>query len=589
MSSSTSPTTYTLRITFARAHSLPVADVFTLSSDPFVLATLRFPTTSSPKLRHRTPTLRRTTDPVWNNVWTVSHVPATGVRLKLKVKDEDTKNRDDGLGVAYIESGPLENGWKRSFRQGLSLSKGGDAAVMMLRLVTVGWRKGRWKCLGGEVDVEMEVVEYDGLDEELGKANRPFTLGPNWWSQHYSPLIGIITNTKSPVLQKDGVQRYLFTATKLQLTGPVPSNLSVRYVAFRPLIKTFYTKSGIRGRVLNRALKHQYRTIYSYDRHTEYGVVDVGEHRDHQENLARRFLEITNWGQGGRVYTYVITLDGEWRFTETGKEFGIQMLSKHTMHSEVSVYVAFAGEFYGRGRNSDDDKNNDPRQHQHHLCNISHKHQHSEDPADYELVIDNDSGTYRPNKALLPTLEAFLARNLKGLKVSAKHCFDDDHASEKKGHAKAKEARGRARFKQPSSSRSPSSSAGSISSGDEEELVSGRMGVGRRVRRRMWRELEGSGDESGRDEDKKKEKGEKGENEEDDSGEDQEKPEKKREKMKQKIKRTKEVAKEKKDEKKAARKDERKDAQEAEEYQEEEEKSRREKIEQQEGESSHGR
>jgi hypothetical protein len=33
----------------------------------------------------------------------------------------------------------------------------------------------------------------------------------------------------------------------------------------------------------------------------------------------------------------VITLDGMFRFTETGKEFGIDMLSKHTMHSDVNV------------------------------------------------------------------------------------------------------------------------------------------------------------------------------------------------------------------------------------------------------------
>lgn len=36
------------------------------------------------------------------------------------------------------------------------------------------------------------------------------------------------------------------------------------------------------------------------------------------------------------------------RFTETGKEFGIDLLSKHTMHSDLNVYVAFSGEFFIR-------------------------------------------------------------------------------------------------------------------------------------------------------------------------------------------------------------------------------------------------
>lgn len=474
----------------------------------------------------------------------------------------------------------------------------------------------------------------------------------DWWSQHFSPLIGIITNTKSSAEstassanvsrhgdedvddsnhdegsssnypkpsapQKDGVQRYQFAATKLQLTGPVPSDLDVRYVAFRPLIKSFYTKSGIRGRLLNRALKHQYRTIYSYDRHTEYGVVDVGEHREHQSNLTRRFLEITDWGQGGRMYTYIITLDGEWRFTETGKEFGIQMLSKHTMHSGVSIYVAFAGEFFVRARkhrhhhqqeeeerhDHAQDQDQQPRLrpflfHRHHQSRSSrsrsrgHIHHHARENhlEDFELVIDNDSGTYRPDKSLLPILEEFLSRNLPRMKVSAKHCFDEDHMEEKKEHTKAKEARGRARFKQPSSSRGSSSSLGSISSSDEEELTSGKIGIGRKVKRRMMMELEGSEYESGDEnkegegeimeqerEKKRKEKEEEEEKKEKEEEENEKKkkkdrnPEKKREKLKEKVKRKKEVAKEKRDEKTEAQKDESKDAERAKEYQKEEE------------------
>lgn len=283
------------------------------------------------------------------------------------------------------------------------------------------------------------------------------------------------------------MQRYQFTATKIQLTGPVPSELDVRYVAFRPLIKTFYTKSGIRGRLLNRALKHQYRTIYSYDRKTEYGISDHSQ-------LARKFLDITSWGQGGRVYTYVITLDGEWRFTETGEEFGIQMLSKHTMHSCVSIYVAFAGEFFVRAKKRPHHRHQPHRNH----SGTAHSHEHEPEERsgheghvdDFELVIDNDSGTYRPDKELLPSLQKFLERNLEGLAISARHCYDEDHMTEKKEHAKAKERRGRAKYKQPSSSRSSSSSEGSIDSSDEEELTSGKLGIGRRMRQRMMLELE---------------------------------------------------------------------------------------------------
>ena len=53
--------------------------------------------------------------------------------------------------------------------------------------------------------------------------------------------------------------------------------------------------------------------------------------------MTLQFLKMVHYDQGGRIFTYVITLDGLFRFTETGKEFGIDLLSKHTMHSDVNV------------------------------------------------------------------------------------------------------------------------------------------------------------------------------------------------------------------------------------------------------------
>jgi hypothetical protein len=318
--------------------------------------------------------------------------------------------------------------------------------------------------------------------------------GSDWWSQHRSPLIGIITHTTAtPAESADPsstrtphIQRFEFCATKIQLSGPLPAVLKLQYVAFRPIIKTFYTKRGVLGIILNRALKHQYRTIYSYDKATTYGVSDP-------QDLARKFLEFTHWGEGGRVYTYIITLDGEWRFTETGKEFGIQMLSKHTMHSCVSVYIAFAGEFFIRAVSSNNERNGSGS-HGHH-----HRRQSSRNIEDYVLVIDNDSGTYRPPKEHIPAMQAFMDRSLPGLKVEVVDAFDEAHIEEKKAHAAEKERTGgRRRFKQPSSSRSSSSDgAGSISSSDEEELQTGHLGVGRKFKMKAWRKVERSGDVNG--------------------------------------------------------------------------------------------
>lgn len=118
----------------------------------------------------------------------------------------------------------------------------------------------------------------------------------------------------------------------MQLTGPVPNELYHRYVEFKPFVASMFTAKGLRGRILNKALKHQHERIYSFDKQTEYGTIDGPG-----DDLTLRFLDMVHYDQGGRIFTYVITLDGMFRFTETGKEFGIDLLSKHTMHSDVNV------------------------------------------------------------------------------------------------------------------------------------------------------------------------------------------------------------------------------------------------------------
>jgi hypothetical protein len=70
-----------------------------------------------------------------------------------------------------------------------------------------------------------------------------------------------------------------------------------------------FQQSGLRGRILNRGLKKQYRTIYSYDPHTKYGVV---EHKDGEDAFSKafalQFLKMTAFGTGGRIFTYALPL-----------------------------------------------------------------------------------------------------------------------------------------------------------------------------------------------------------------------------------------------------------------------------------------
>jgi hypothetical protein len=148
--------------------------------------------------------------------------------------------------------------------------------------------------------------------------------------------------------------------------------------------------------------------------------------------MSLKFLNMVHFDDGGRIFTYILTLDGQWRFTETGKQFGIDLLSKHTMHSNVSIYTAFSGEFFIR--RLEDPRKKPEEQKTHPPDDVGHGPPDESPPKDvslYQLIIDNDSGTYRPNKDLLPQLQKFMEQNLPGLKVTTLDCQGDKERLDK--------------------------------------------------------------------------------------------------------------------------------------------------------------
>lgn len=190
-----------------------------------------------------------------------------------------------------------------------------------------------------------------------------------------------------------------------------------------------FTSTSIRGRLLHHALKHQHSRIYCYDRDTKYGSFPSP-----CKDLTLKFLDLVHYDQGGRIYTYVLTLDGTWRFTETGKEFGIDLLSKHTMHSDVNVYIAFSGEFFIRRLKTPHKGGTPEDQETHPPVDISGGPPEGappNDPAYYSLIIDNDSGTYRPNAKVLPQLKDFMQKSLPGIKVVTLDCQSDQEKMDK--------------------------------------------------------------------------------------------------------------------------------------------------------------
>ncbi|KAI9889052.1 MAG: hypothetical protein M1814_005841 [Vezdaea aestivalis] len=467
----TQPAGYTVRFTFHRAISLPMADINTLSSDPYLLVQLNTGLPSrhkeDPLLRFRTKTIQRCTDPVWDTTWVVAHVPASGFKMKVRIYDEDPFDHDDRLGNVHVTVPLLSKSFQPITEQSYKVKKRmGSKRAYFIRACAAIFNHNLE--LSGHVVISIEV-----LGRSEGPGGRVYTIGPQYWIEHFSPLLGRIAGTKEGQASKKKVQRYNFQANELQLRGPVPPELYHRYVEFKPFIKGMFSKSGIRGRILNRAGHHQHARIYQFDASTVYGCI-----AEPGRELARRFLEMVHFDEGSRIWTYIVTLDGLMRFTETGKEFGIDMLSKHTMHSDMDNYIAYSGEFFVRRRKgyghrgstsnlsaktstskaSSHKGNQSSHQEQQQRKAARHGHSGSleveeqaesssddeppHDPEAYILHIDNDSGTYRPTDTLLPQLKQWLEMNFQGLKIKTGTAMDDRLQEIKKEQRERKKAKG---------------------------------------------------------------------------------------------------------------------------------------------------
>ena len=350
------PPGYTVRFTIHKAWNLPVADVKSQSADPFVHSTLVADVPrrhkEDPLLVHRTRTIRKTTEPCWEEEWIVANIPASGFTLKCRLYDEDWPDANDRLGNVTVTVPHVDEAWEGFGDYGRVFEvrkRAGSKRAYLVKGLTTTF------CRSGSMTPYLHVSA-----KVLGQSDPPYaqmcTIGPTTWIKHYSPMIGrLFTHTKVNKEADDdadaskrhsldrSTKKYDFQANELQLSGPVPPKLYHRFVEFRPLIGLMFASTGIRGRILNKVLHKQHARVYNFDSSTEYGVF-----APRSEEASLQFLKMAHFDEGGRLFTYVITLDALLRFTETGKEFGIDLLSKHTMHSNVATYIACSGEFFIR-------------------------------------------------------------------------------------------------------------------------------------------------------------------------------------------------------------------------------------------------
>ncbi|KAJ0120666.1 c2 domain-containing protein [Diaporthe amygdali] len=475
------PSGWTVKFVFSRAENLPAADLSTQACDPYIHATLTAPIPrrhkEDPALTWRTRTIRTTCEPVWDEEWIVANVPESGFKLKCRLFDEDYPDHDDRLGNVTFETSHIGEGWGLGpDGQWFDIKKRmASKRAYFFKAITSTVEKGG--SMTGRLNLKIEV-----LGPSQGKGSQMYTVGPSIYFKHFSPLLGRLTGIKvnkdeaqdeveyDPKSGEKRIQKYDFQSNELQLSGPVPEHLYHRYVEFSSWVGSMFTSTGLRGKVLHKALHKQHNRIYSFSQSTQWGSFQPCT-----EEASLAFLRMAHFDEGGRVFTYVLTLDGLLRFTETGKEFGIDFLSKHTMHSDVATYIACSGEFFVRRLAKADAPEHqgeaDPGEPTHPSEDLAGGPPNDPPPADpkhYQLVIDNDSGTYRPDKSVLPLLREFLQRNFPGLSVVVLHWEDDEDQKlkEKQRQIKKKEG-GTVQLVQ---NRSPDSS--SISSSDESRLDS---------------------------------------------------------------------------------------------------------------------
>ncbi|KZV95886.1 hypothetical protein EXIGLDRAFT_765829 [Exidia glandulosa HHB12029] len=439
---------YDISFRFIGASGLPQMDVGGLS-DPYFVANL------DGKAHYTSSVQTHTLTPVWNEQWHLKNVPSTAT-LEVKVYDKDDGAvRDDYIGSfkTSLLEGPKE------FR--IDSSGGHQMGTM-------------W------------------LEVKMAPTHTPETAqytfdGPTSFSRHYSSTIGLFAGSrddgpssdnkneeskkeKKEDDKKDNERREEFMAAigehhgKPQSPHPPPATESEAVPAQERMRRHAYStwKVHLKGvpiffgdahqhwltdypkakqifegpMVVRAGIRSAHRILYARTTMNEFGLIQDADDfwrelapQERREALASEGAGYASnptkhvpgkpaWLVKPAMYTYIIGDDDMFRFSETGAAFFKDFASKHALHSGVATDVRYSGEFHPRpivdggwaglgGKLPPED-------------------------VEWELWIDNASGTYGPDKALLPALQKTLEYNFPGIKVRAFHFKDEELAKSKK-------------------------------------------------------------------------------------------------------------------------------------------------------------
>ncbi|KAI0261744.1 hypothetical protein BC834DRAFT_845407 [Gloeopeniophorella convolvens] len=366
-----------LTIHFIGASGIPKTDV-NGTSDPYFVAKLddqikyTFVCSNSrtgrgpDRLACRSTVKVGTLQPVWNELWHIKNVP-TDATLSVRVMDKDDSMTDDTIGKFETTVFP---GAKEAEIQGPVLRRKGGTF----------WLK----------------IESRPPSLPIDKAP-PYTFdGPIRYSRHYSPTVGRLTRVND---------ERLYSIWKVYIKG-VPTFFGDVFQPWNRNYKAAQSifSAGPKSLAVRSGIQTAHKMLYARSTRNGFGLLDRPEDVMALLHGTRGRAPQAPHRVKPAVYTYVIVdEDQSLRFSETGAAFFVDFASKHALHANCAERVRYSGEFHPRPAGgwaafADSTPDTNTR---------------------WELVIDNNSGTYSPNKELLPTLQALLEYNFPSFTIIA--------------------------------------------------------------------------------------------------------------------------------------------------------------------------
>jgi hypothetical protein len=250
--------------------------------------------------------------------------------------------------------------------------------------------------------------------------------GPIRFSRHFSPTVGRLTNLNDARLYSTWK---IYIKGVRMFFGDTVQHWNRDYKAAQSIFQ------GPTSIALRSAIQAGHAMLYARSTTNAFGVIDgpqdvfrlllhgsvaapdgttsgAGPTPSRLENLATCRNRADSAGGSPpfsrrvkpAVYTYVISVDDDsFRFSETGAAFFVDFASKHALHSNCAQAVRYSGEFHPRPAGGWENFSDDT----------------PDEAITWELVIDNNSGTYSPDKTMLPDLKELLEYNFPGFTIHA--------------------------------------------------------------------------------------------------------------------------------------------------------------------------